>query len=238
MSSSETAMPRIFCFIPARAGSKGVPDKNIQKIGGKTLTRLAVEFCLDTDVFDKIILSSDGDAILAEASDLPVTLDKRPQEFASDEALVADAIFEYFTSTRNVAEPIADDWIVIMEPSSPLRSQKHFKVAIDKMLSDKYDTVLSVVESTSVFWVQYNDTWEMKDRKAYASQRQSRAKQYLEANCFFCFRWKTLLETRAIHGVRTNCIVVPAEEAVDINSPLDLAWAQFLAEGILRDPDG
>ena len=43
MSSSETAMPRIFCFIPARAGSKGVPDKNIQKIGGKTLTRLAVE---------------------------------------------------------------------------------------------------------------------------------------------------------------------------------------------------
>ena len=78
---------KIVAIIPARAGSKRVINKNIRKLGGKSLVERAMELASSIDIIDKVVLSSDGDLILKEAQKFPSVLAlKRPEEISGDKA--------------------------------------------------------------------------------------------------------------------------------------------------------
>lgn len=84
------------CIIPARGGSKGLPGKNLRAFRGESLVRAALRKAVECDAFDQVVLSSDDDAILAQAEGLPVITLKRSPDTATDtatsEAVLAEVL--------------------------------------------------------------------------------------------------------------------------------------------------
>jgi CMP-2-keto-3-deoxyoctulosonic acid synthetase len=110
-------------IIPARGGSKRIPRKNLQVVGGKTLVRRALEMACSCG-FDnlKVVLSSDSGEILEQAKDLPVLLRLRPDVAARDEATTGEVV-------KDAIEGLGLDWqhiepIVVLEPTNPFLEKK------------------------------------------------------------------------------------------------------------------
>jgi CMP-N,N'-diacetyllegionaminic acid synthase len=127
-------------IIPARGGSKRLPRKNILNLAGKPLIAWSIEAGLNSEYIDKVIVTSDDDDILEISRKFRADIIKRPDELASDTATTFDVI-------KHVTDNIETfDYIVLLQPTSPLRNEKHLNEAIELLEDKKADAVVSVCE--------------------------------------------------------------------------------------------
>jgi len=125
-------------IIPARGGSKRLPRKNVLDLAGKPLITWTIQAGLKSKYIDKVIVTSDDEKILDIAKFFYAETIKRPDELASDTATTFDAI-------KHVIENIEKyDYVVLLQPTSPLRNEKHLDEAIELLMSKKADAVISV----------------------------------------------------------------------------------------------
>lgn len=127
-------------IIPARGGSKRLPRKNVLDLAGKPLIAWSIEAGLTSKYVDKTIVTSDDDEILGIAKKLGVDDIKRPDELASDTATTFDAIKHTIDNVKQY------DYIVLLQPTSPLRNEKHIDKAIELLESKNADAVIGVCE--------------------------------------------------------------------------------------------
>lgn len=133
---------KILAIIPARCGSKGFPNKNIAKIGNKTLLELAVNMGVQSDLVDDVYISTDCEAyekiaINAGASSLGL----RPKELATDSAKSIDAIIDVMQKIKEVYTHV-----VLLQPTSPLRKPSDIEQMIALMEEQNADASVSVVQ--------------------------------------------------------------------------------------------
>lgn len=127
-------------IIPARGGSKRLPRKNVLDLAGKPLIVWSIEAGLKSKYIDKVIVTSDDDEILGIAKQFGSETIKRPDELASDTATSFDAI-------RHTIENLERyDYIVLLQPTSPLRTSEHIDEAIKLLKSKRADAIVSVSE--------------------------------------------------------------------------------------------
>ena len=108
-------------IIPARAGSKGIPRKNMMKVGGKTLVQLSIEHALQ--LTDEVYVNSEDDEILEHAKEFGAIPYKRPMELAKDDTSLRDVISEMVGKGRGVFGLMANiDDLLILLPTYPLRN--------------------------------------------------------------------------------------------------------------------
>lgn len=107
-------------LIPARAGSTGLPGKNLLEVGGRSLLARAIEVAGQVPGIDRVIVSTDGDDIAGAARQEGAEVRWRPAELASDSSVVADTIRQVFETLREEESPV--DVGILLEPTSPLRS--------------------------------------------------------------------------------------------------------------------
>ena len=120
-------------LIPARAGSKGIKNKNLKKINNKSLTELAIDVAKKSKIFDKIILSSDSKKILRLAIKNKIISHLRSKNLSSDKSNILDTILnikEKFQFKKNF-------YLFILEPTSPLRKVSQIKQAHRMILKKK-----------------------------------------------------------------------------------------------------
>lgn len=136
---------KLLCVIPARANSKGVPQKNKRIVGGKELVRYTFELAQNCKELDKIVLSSDDDDIIAiskEYSRVEVPF-KRPAHLADDKARTVDVaqhVLEYFSKKQYIP-----DAVLLLQVTSPLRSLQDISNVIQILKEDaEIDSVVSV----------------------------------------------------------------------------------------------
>jgi N-acylneuraminate cytidylyltransferase/CMP-N,N'-diacetyllegionaminic acid synthase len=131
------------CTICARGGSKGVKNKNIRDLGGKPLIAHSLGQAKESGLFNKVVVSSDSDEILAVAkkwgADLTV---KRPAKFASDTAPKLSAIKHCVEQTERICNEQYDT-IVDLDATSPLRSVKDIQEAVRLLESKKVANVIT-----------------------------------------------------------------------------------------------
>lgn len=136
-------MNRILAIIPARAGSKGIKDKNIIDLNGKPLIAYSIEAAKKSKYINRIVVSTDGEKIAQVAkewgADVPFL---RPDYLASDTAKTIDAVVHCVETLKEMGDYY--DYVVILQPTQPLRTAKHIDEAIEQLISSGEDGLVSI----------------------------------------------------------------------------------------------
>jgi CMP-N,N'-diacetyllegionaminic acid synthase len=180
-------------IIPARGGSKGIPNKNIIDLCGKPLIQYSIEAALNSQL-DKVVVSSDCENILNIAASLGAATLKRPAELSTDNSSTLDTVLHLLSCTEE-----AYDNVMILQPTSPLRTSQDIDKAL-KIFSDKdADSLVSVVK------VPHNMTPESLMRMNHVGE----LTHYLEGERCYRRQDKTVYYARngaAIYISKISCI--------------------------------
>lgn len=127
-------------IIPARGGSKRLPRKNVLDLYGKPLIAYSIEAALKSKYISKVVVSSDDEEILNIAKEYKADFIKRPNELASDTATTFDTLKHTLENVEKY------DYVVLLQPTSPLRTEKHINEAIELLEEKNADAIISVCE--------------------------------------------------------------------------------------------
>ena len=130
---------RILAVVPARGGSKGIPHKNIAKVRGKELLVYTLDAAKASKYIDEIIVSTDDIMIEQVAVRENVKVLRRPKELAQDKSKTIDVLLHVIENINN-----GFDYLVLLQPTQPLRTAEHIDRAIELMIDENYPSLLSV----------------------------------------------------------------------------------------------
>ena len=140
----------ILAIIPARIGSKGIPEKNLLKIGNYTLVERALFIAMSTKIIDDIIVSTDSKKIqnmINEYGNYAPFI--RPDELATDTAGSLGVIQHGLKWAENNFKN-KYDYIVLLEPPSPFRLPEHVQRALEIAIDNKASSVVSIIPSIAL----------------------------------------------------------------------------------------
>jgi len=226
---------RVIALIPARGGSKGVPRKNIRPLAGKPLIAYSIETARASKLIERVVVSTDdveiADVARRYGADVPFM---RPAELAQDDS-PEWLTWQHAVRTLQAAEGGASiDAFVCVSPTSPLRAVEDVDACIQMLLDTDSDMVMTVrpSERNPYFNMVVLDGGGgarvvMKpDRPIY--RRQDAPVVYDITTVAYAFRPAFVLRTTSEFDGKVRAVVVPAERAVDIDTELDFAFAEFL----------
>lgn len=203
----------ILAVIPARAGSKGIPNKNIRIIGGHPLVYYSIKNALMSKYITDIIVSTDSDSVRIIAEQMGAHCKWRDESLCGDavtlDAVIADAI------------PMEKqfDYIVTMQPTSPTLELETLDNAIQYTIDNNLDTVISAINAPHL-------SWGEKDGKKVPNYEKRLNRQYLppcylETGAFVISKSNVVTpETRI--GSKVDVYEVSEREAVDVDTFEDL----------------
>lgn len=216
----------VLAIIPARGGSKGLPGKNIRPLAGKPLIVHTIEQAQRSRYIDRIVLSSDDPKIIEisrEAGcDVPFV---RPDELASDTATSMDVVFHCLKNVDNF------DIVVLLQPTSPLRTAGHIDDCIESLLNEGVDTCISVAEvDKSPFWMfttQEDGMLEPLFEQTF-SRRQDLPRTYEINGAVYVSPTKILARNGSFISAKTRGYVMTREQSIDIDTADDFSRAELL----------
>lgn len=203
---------KILSIIPARGGSKGLLQKNIRDLAGKPLIAWTIQASLKSKFINKTIVSSDDNEILSIAKRYGAEIIKRPDEFSTDESS-SESVVKHTLEVSNETF----DYIILLQPTSPLRNYNHIDNAISKLLFHKDATAL----------ISVNDI-DNKILKAFKKNKQG----YIEGitnNLFPFIRRQDLPSTYISNGA---IYIIKVDEFKKNNSFLTDKTIEFLMDTI------
>lgn len=131
---------KVYAFIPARAGSKRVPGKNLRTVGGVSLLARAIDSAMGANLHT--VVSTDGDLlspIAMAAIDDGAVVHLRPPQLATDHAQIEAAVAHWWTRLDD-----KPDAIVLLQPTSPFRTAEHVREALRLLEVTGADSVVAV----------------------------------------------------------------------------------------------
>jgi N-acylneuraminate cytidylyltransferase/CMP-N,N'-diacetyllegionaminic acid synthase len=127
---------KVLAIIPARAGSKGLPGKNIRNLIDKPLIAWSIEQALGSKYVDKVYVSTESEAIAHVAKKYGALVPfYRPIELAQDSSKTSDVLMHFIDQLEKNGEYY--DYILLLEPTSPLRESSDIDEAFEKLLINK-----------------------------------------------------------------------------------------------------
>lgn len=218
-------------IIPARGGSKGIPHKNIAMLAGHPLIYYTVRVALAIAPATRIILSTDDDEIAsaAEKCGLPVPY-RRPAHLATDTAGSREVILDAMDKAD--ADGIIYDCVVLLQPTSPLRSADDILGAI-ALFDDSTDMVVSVTEASSNPYYNCFETdsagyLKISKGDGLLTRRQDAPEAYEFNGAVYVIDPSSIRNMPIGAFPRRKPFVMPRERSVDIDSPIDLIIAEAI----------
>jgi CMP-N,N'-diacetyllegionaminic acid synthase len=225
---------KILGIIPARAGSKRIPGKNIKLLGGKPLISHIIEAALGSKLLDRILVSSDSEKILTLLKEynkgvLPL---KRPEELATD---LSPAI-EYVKHALSYLQKEQNEFfdiIVILQPSSPLTLAEDIDSTIQKLIDSKADSAVSVMELSHMINPLKLKRLDGDRLIPYLEEEKGRmaaeeVPRVYVRNCAVYASTVNVIGQNKIIGDDCRAYIMPPERSVDINEPIDFEFTEFL----------
>ena len=216
----------VLVVIPARGGSKGIPRKNIRLLNGKPLIAYVIQTAKSSKYIDAVVVTTDDEEISRIAQQLGAKVRRRPCNLGQDhvtlDPVVTDACLWFEQTTQNKV-----DIVITIQPTSPLLSVQTLDNAISSFLNGNFDSMISVVDETHLFWKEVDGSL-LPDYKERVN-RQWLEKRYKETGAFVISKRSLLNDGKRIGGY-IGIFEVPREESLDIDNPMD--W--YLATSLLR----
>jgi len=215
---------KILAIIPARGGSKGIPKKNIIPLHGKPLIQYTIDAAKKSKFIDKIFLSSDDNDIITVAKNLGVETDYiRPHHLADDHSSTADTIIDAITWLEE-KENYFPDAILLLQPTSPLRTSDDIDGAIRLFEENKHNCLVSVHEMTEhpyecVQNIDSEDWSYLAEEPLAATRRQDYKKKFYYINgAIYLTDVKFFKkEKKFIEKNNASFYVMPYERGIDID---------------------
>jgi len=135
---------RFLAIIPARGGSKGITNKNTTLLAGKKLIEWTIEASIQSSFISHVLVTSDDKHILNVASKYAVEVILRPDALATD-TMKTEPVMSHALSSME-QNPNDFDYIVLLQPTSPLRNAQHIDDAISYLLAHQADSLISVCQ--------------------------------------------------------------------------------------------
>lgn len=232
-------MSKSLALIPARGGSKGIPRKNIAPVGGKPLLAWTIESALKADCVERVIVSTDDEEIARVARDWGAeTPFLRPAELARDDTPGIDPVIhavEWLAEKENYLP----EWVVLLQPTSPLRSSNDIQGAFALARDRHADCVVSMTDACDhPFWTKKIDgagrVSEFLTLDQSYANRQDLPPAYAANGAIYLIRRTSLLDLRSFFGNQTYAYLMPQERSLDI----DTSWDLRLADLVLRNAAG
>lgn len=218
--------PTFLAVIPARGGSKSIPRKNIKELAGKPLIAWTIEEAKKSKFIDRIILSSEDAEIIEVAKqygcDVPFT---RPVNLAQDETPGIAPVL------HAMKECPGHDFVVLLQPTSPLRTVDDIDRAIETLFEKEADFCVSVTESEqSPYWMynlDVNGTMNpVVKQENFALLRQDLPKVYSLNGAVYVANTEQLKVTKSFLTDDTVGYVMPKVRSFDIDTEEDLILCQ------------
>lgn len=229
-------MTEVIAIIPARGGSKGVPRKNVQRVGGVPLVARAIAAARATASVDRVIVSTDDPEIAAIAREWGAQIVPRPASLAGDAASSESAVLHAMDALRH--EGVETDIVVFVQATSPFIDARDIDVAVELIRANEHDCVFSAIETYDFLWAADAGLASgINHDPAVRPRRQDRAPHYLETGAFYVmdaagFR----LSGHRFFG-RIGVVEVAESAAIEIDTVEQLAIAQAIAPLIRQDAD-
>ncbi|MDC1068933.1 acylneuraminate cytidylyltransferase family protein [Candidatus Kapabacteria bacterium] len=218
----------ILAIIPARGGSKRLPNKNMLDLNGKPLIAWTIEAAKNSNNLDKVIVTSDSDDILQISKDFGAETIKRPSEFASDEA-------SSFVVIKHALENLEDfDYVILLQPTSPLRNEIHIDEAIELLANKNADSVISICETDhSPLWcntLPANESMKSFLKEEVLDKRSQELEKYYRLNgAIYISKCKNLLEEKSFHlKENTFAYIMNKKDSIDIDDEFDFKLAEVI----------
>ncbi|MGN7190011.1 cytidylyltransferase domain-containing protein [Curtobacterium sp. MCBA15_004] len=247
----------VVAVVPARAGSKGLPGKNLRTVGGRSLVRRTVESLLRAETVDLVVVSTDGDAIAAEAEAAGARVVRRPPELSGDEASSESAVLHVLDLladgarreentgtgapvTRATPPPssIPPAVVLLVQATSPFIDPADVDTAVRRVRDGHADAVFAATPSHAFLWRTAEDgtARAVNHDAAVRPRRQDREAEYRETGAFYALAHDRFRATGHRFSGRVEFVVVDPRGAVDVDDAADLELAATLAERLDR-PD-
>jgi CMP-N,N'-diacetyllegionaminic acid synthase len=224
---------KVLAVVPARGGSKGIPLKNLREVGGRSLVALAGDIIRSVPAIDRAIVSTDHDAIAKVAQESGIdTPFMRPANISGDRIGDFEVLIHALEATEAI-DRIRYDIIVMLQPTSPLRTPDNVSDTIRMLVEGHWDSVWTVSETDSkghplkqlTIADGAMDYYDHRGSQIFA--RQQLVPVYHRNGVAYVITRECLVEQRTIKGRKSGALVIPGEH-VSIDSENDIAIVEWL----------
>jgi CMP-N-acetylneuraminic acid synthetase len=219
--------PRVLAVIPARKGSERLPQKNIKNFCGKPLIEWTIEAALNSEWITKTVVSSDDEAVLGMKDRFNrADFIKRPAELATNISTSVDVVLHAMN-----LQPAAFDYVILLQPTSPLRNFRHINQAIEDCINSNAGSLVSVRKS------QDNLNFVLvKDPQStfYLSEKIKAENCWVLNGAIYIAGWKSFLTDKKFVVNSTGIFEMDFESSIDIDTAEDLARAEAIMAGKIK----
>jgi YrbI family 3-deoxy-D-manno-octulosonate 8-phosphate phosphatase len=228
--------PAVLAVIPARGGSKGVPNKNVTPVAGVPLVVRAISACLAAKRVTDVVVSTDDDHIAEVAAAAGAKIVRRPDELANDTATSESALLHALDSCYpNGPEA---EVVMLVQCTSPFLTSAEIDTAASAILDGGFDSAFTAVESHGFLWRidESGSAYGVNHDQRGRPRRQDRPKEYLETGAAYAMRTEGFRTAK--HRFFGTIKAIPTDPArvLEIDEPTDLARANLLAQLIDNPP--
>jgi len=222
---------KILAVIPARGGSKRLPRKNLLPLNGKPLIEWTIIASLNSNIINRVIVSSEDEEILEISRIAGVETIARPIHLSNDNSTSVSVV-------KNVLENLKEEYsfVILLQPTSPLRNSKHIDDAFKLLFEKDADAIISVCKTHhSPIWSNVlPSTLNMSnfiEKKYHNIQSQELPKYYsLNGAIYICRTKRLLSENTFFINDKIYAFIMDRKFSVDIDDLIDFD----IAETILR----
>ena len=212
-------------IIPARSGSKGLPNKNILMLGNKPLIAYTIEAALKSNEFERVIVSTDSLEYKYIAEKFGAEVFMRSEELSNDKA----SSFVVIEDVLNKIETTVD-YFVLLQVTSPFRNENHIKESIKVFENgiSEYDFLVSMQKSdksSSLIKPIYNSGTLEEYNIDYSNYSRQKYDEYHPNVAIFIGKVKEYLEQKHFFGKRAKAYFMNKEDSIDIDDSLDFEIA-------------
>ncbi|MGH4052855.1 MAG: cytidylyltransferase domain-containing protein [Clostridium sp.] len=222
---------KFLAIIPARAGSKGIPNKNIIDICGKPLIAYTIDAGKKSKYIDEIIVSTDSEIIKGIAQQYGAKVPfLRPNALSNDKAKSIDVVIHAIEYYKN--KNITFDYIILLQPTSPLRTFKNVDEAIEKLIKSNGASLVSVckTQQNPIFMrsIQNEKLKEVIRFEATSFRRQDLPDFYIFNGAIYINSYDMLIHQKKFVDADTMPYIMDKKSSVDIDTLLDVRLVEVI----------
>lgn len=226
---------KAIALIPARGGSKGIPHKNIKPLMGKPLIGWTIDVAKQVKAIEKIVVSTDDEKISEVARQFQAEVLPRPAELAQDHSPMIDTIMNVIDDLEEKKQLDEFRIMVLLQPTSPLRSVKDITDCLELMKERGLDSVATFSEAAlnphRAWKIESNSPRVFIEGAVPWQQRQQLPEAYQLNGAVYAFRIKQLLKQENKMSLlfgNSGAVVMPKSRSIDIDEPLEWKMAEWL----------